>query len=342
MCISFAEHVRTYGRDCDPNACILPRIEKLLKQRMRRRNLLSAPPAYLGYDLPSWEATDAFEDIAEDCYLFAVAKRIEGLQKQLRVQLNIDGLITRNVDNFLMERQRRRDPIGYAVFGNVEAAAAELAASGQLVVDGLEDGRLKSNSLLKLDTQRPGIPPIDPEVLHTAVADADGWSEALADLIWTTEQGNAWIAGFLQGLCERGIACVRVTDLVSAIASRARTDWAIRHSLAAGGLAFEGDGDLGALVRLVQPDDSVEVNDRLEMLRRLVPERIAELRQERVRSGLTRVFQEWLKMIEENGFSKPNQAELAERLGMSDATVSDYLKRLREILATILPPNPEN
>jgi hypothetical protein len=53
------------------------------------------------------------------------------------------------------------------------------------------------------------------------------------------------------------------------------------------------------------------------------------------------VFQEWVRIIEETGLSRPNQAELAERLGMSDATVSDYLKRLRQIVATILPANPE-
>jgi hypothetical protein len=95
------------------------------------------------------------------------------------------------------------------------------------------------------------------------------------------------------------------------------------------------------LVRLVWPDETVEARDLLDMLRRVIPVRIATERQLRVRNGLTAVFDEWVRMIAETGLSRPNQASLAERLNMSDATVSDYLRRLREIIATILPPNPE-
>jgi hypothetical protein len=91
----------------------------------------------------------------------------------------------------------------------------------------------------------------------------------------------------------------------------------------------------------VLPDENVESRDQLEMLRQVVPERIAQERQLRVRNGLTAVFREWIRMIEEGDFSRPNQTELAERVGMSDATLSDYLRRLRQIVETIIPPNPE-
>jgi hypothetical protein len=147
MCMSFTEHIRTFGRDCDPAACMLPRLERLLRDRMRRRNLLGAPPSYLGYDVPGWNAEGAFEDVVVDCYIFAIATRMEGLRNQLRVHANIDGLVVRNVDNFLLERQSRRDPIGYAVFGNLAAAVADFVASGQATLDGLEDGQLRSASM---------------------------------------------------------------------------------------------------------------------------------------------------------------------------------------------------
>ncbi len=77
------------------------------------------------------------------------------------------------------------------------------------------------------------------------------------------------------------------------------------------------------------------------MLKRAVPERIGQERQLRVRNGLRAVFDHWIQTIEESGLSKPNQAELAERVGMSDATFSDYLRRLRQLVVTILAENPE-
>ncbi len=200
MCVSFTEHVRTYGSECDPAACVLPQIEKLLRKRMRRRNLLSAPPAYLGYDIPSWSGDGAFEDIVIDCYVFAVASRIEGLQNQLRVRANIDGLITLNVDNFLSERQSRRDPIGYAVFGNLETAVADLTASGQAFVDDLEDDRLRSASVIRLQSGPTTALPCDPTLLHEAVADASGWAEALAGLTSTSDEGRTWMSDFLLSL----------------------------------------------------------------------------------------------------------------------------------------------
>jgi hypothetical protein len=341
MCISFTEHVRTFGRDCDPAGCVLPKLEALLRRRMRRRNLLSAPPAYLGYDIPSWNADGAFDDIAVDCYVFAVAARIEGLRNQLRVHATIDGLITRNVDNFLLERQSRRDPIGYAVFGNLEAAVADLAASGQAAVDGFEDGRLRSASVVRLGGGTAGTVPCEPARLQAAVTESPGWSEALVGLTSTSDEGRAWIGGFLQRLSVAGVACIRVSDVVSAVASRAREDWAVRHAVPADELGLEGEDEVRGLVRLVWPDESVEIKDLLEMVKRVVPERIAQERQMRVRNGLTAVFHEWIQAIEETGLSRPNQAALAERLSMSDATLSDYLKRLRQILATILPEKPE-
>lgn len=340
VCISFTEHVRTFGRDCDPAACVLPRLEQLLRQRMRRRNLISAPPAYLGYDLPSWGTEGAFEDVVVDCYVFAVAKRIEGLRNQLRTRVNIDGLITRNVDNFLTERQSRRDPVGYAIFGNVEGAAEGLAAMGQLTVEGVQDGRLRGESLLRLD-QAGSVEPIASLYLQAAVADAAGWGEALASLTSTTDEGQTWVADFLQRLRAAGFGCIRVSDLVFAIGSRARADWAARHADRVRELGHEGEHEDYTLVRVVWPDESVEIQDQLTMLKRVVPELIGQEQQQRVRNGLTVVFEAWIRMIEDGGLSSPKQVDLAEQLSMSEKTLSDYLKRLRILIGTILQQMPE-
>lgn len=242
---------------------------------MRRRGLLSGPPSYLGYDLANWNVADAFDDIVVDCYVFAIAARIEGLRNQLRVRVSVDGMIVRNVDNFLLERQRRRDPIGYAVFGNLEAALADLSTSGRAIVDDLEAGRLRSASTVRFKGASTGAAPCDPARLQEAVADAPRWGETLATLVSTSNDGREWTSDFVRRLDDRGIGCFRVSDLVAAIATRAREDWAARHATPAAELAYEGDDDAYQLVRIARADESVEMRDMLAMLRRTVPDHIA-------------------------------------------------------------------
>ena len=105
---------------------------------MRLRSLFAAPPSYLGYPgVSNWSAPGAFEDIVADCYIFAILQRLTALRNQLKIKPNIDGLISRNVANFLLERQRQNDLIGYAVFGNVKAAALEAAEAGLIVLENL-------------------------------------------------------------------------------------------------------------------------------------------------------------------------------------------------------------
>jgi hypothetical protein len=308
---------------------------------MRRRNLLTSPPSYLGYDIPTWDAEGAFEDILIDCYVYAFVRRIKGLRKQFRTRTNIDGCITLNVDNFLTERQQRRDPIGYAVFGNVEAAASALACASVLAVSGLSHGRLRGESLLHLDPGQSCGSPCDPARLRGEVAEAVGWADALEALTSVTEAGGLWVEGFIRHLQTGGVGCVRVSDLVSAVAGRARDEWAAMHAVRSSEVAREADDELGAITRLVWPENGAENADVLEMLRRVVPARIAQEKQQRVRDRLAVVFREWLLMIEEGGVAHPDQNVLAGRLGMPDATLSDYLRRLRCLLTDILPDNPE-
>ncbi|MBV9123314.1 MAG: hypothetical protein JO112_08155, partial [Planctomycetes bacterium] len=190
MASVFTDHVRHFRTAEDPAEKVLPELEKLLKKRMRRRNLLSAPPSYLGYGPASWDVPGAFEDIVGDCYLFAVLDRLLGLTHQLRVRANIDGLIVRNVDHFLLERQRHHDPVGYAVFGNVEGAAGQAEAAGELTVEGRNRGRLHNPSLLRLDREQPHAEPAEPRTLQEALAQAPAWDQVVPSLAATTEEGQ--------------------------------------------------------------------------------------------------------------------------------------------------------
>jgi hypothetical protein len=343
MASVLTEHVRNFDAASDPEGQVLPALERLLRHRMRQKNLLSAPPEYLGYPgVPSWAAPNAFEDIVVDCYIFAIAQRVAALRNQLKIKPNVDGLISRNVKNFLLERQRRHDPIGYAVFGNVKGAALEAATAKVIVLENLDRGKLYNETVLRFDGGRPGASPAPPDLIQDAVKGATGWEEVIRHLTETTEEGREWVLGFLRQLRGVGIAAVRCGDLVAAVAGRVRAEWAARHADPAAELGREGEDEYEATVRLVWPDEGLEARDRWERLKGVIPDRIARLdRQERVRERLAGVFAALVRAVEEGEPAPPTQAELAERTGVARATLSDDFRLLREIMTGLEAQNPD-
>jgi len=344
MASIFTEHVRHFSTASDPAEKVLAELEKLLRKRMRRRNLLTASPSYLGYDPKSWTVPGAFEDIVADCYIFAVLDRLRGLRNQLLVRGNIDGLIVRNVDNFLLERQRRHDPVGYAVFGNVEGAACRAEATGMLAIEGRNRGRLHNPSLFRLDKAKLSAEPAEPRTLQEALEQAPGWDQTVSSLAATTEEGQDWVARFIHQLRDAGVAVVRCGDLVAVLAARARESWESRHAIPREELAYEGDDDLGKLVRMVCQDQTLEDRDRWEYLKEKMSRRIEGLnRQQRVRERLTQVFAGLVQLIEEGDSGPPKQAELIDRLGVARATLSDDFRLSKGILEELLrEENPES
>lgn len=216
-----------------------------------------------------------------------------------------------------------------------------MAASGQAAVDTLDENRLPAASIVRIGRGERGSKPCERAQLQTAVLGAPDWNEALGDLVSTSDRGREWMMDFLKRIEADGMPCFRVSDLVAAVASRTREDWKARHAVPAGELGYEGQDESHRLVRLVWPDEGADTTDVLEMLKRSVPKRIVKEQQARVRKGLTAVFEEWIRTIEDEGVSRPNQAELARRLTMSAQTLSDYLQRLRGILGEILGEKPD-
>ena len=336
------EHVRSFAAESKPADGVLPEIERLLRYHMRNKRLLSLPPHRLGYSgAPSWTTPGALEDIVVDCYIFAVLDRLTALQNQLRLKPNVDGLISRNVSNFLIERRRRHDPIGYAVFGTVCGAVRMALAAKAATVDSAAGEKPNTSTVVRLYWESsPAAPVVAPEALRPAVASAAGWSAALAHLTETTEEGREWLFSFLLDLPRQGVSAVRLGDLAAALAERVRADWQARHG-EPGAVGREMQDEVVATVRIVMPNDELESRDRWELIKRVVPERIARLdRQERVRSRLAAVFAALVAAVEA-GDSSTSQADLIARTGVPRATLSDDFRVLREIVSNLDEKNSE-
>ncbi|WP_162136302.1 hypothetical protein, partial [Zavarzinella formosa] len=287
MASVLTEHVRHFGPDSDPHNAVLPALERILRNRMRQKNLLIAPPGVLGYSgVSKWSAIGAFEDIVADCYMFAILDRIQGLQNQLRIKPNIDGLISRNVGNFLLERQKKHNPVGYAVYGNAKAAILEASAKGALVIDNSENGKISNESVVRFSQSSPGAPPVSPEVVQNAARTSAVLTEGVRHLSSTSEEGRSCVLRFVEQLRENGVAAVRCGDLIAVLANIARE---IPPAVPASDAAWGGD-EVGVLVRMVRPDASPEEREHWEYLKRVIPRKIGEInRQQRVRDRLVQV-----------------------------------------------------
>jgi hypothetical protein len=331
----FTQHVRNFRGEGDAPQDVLRELAELLRRRMRRRHLLSAPPAYLGYVGSNWEPGGPWEDLVSECYLYAFLEsgRLEALKNHLDDFPTIDGLITRNVDHFLLERQRQNDFIGYAVHGNVEGAVGLARRAGLLQMESSDEGRLQSDSLLRFVGSPPDVAVEDPRKLRRFVEDAPDWNGALASLVRTTDAGRQWVFSRLQALAASGVGALRAGDLVGGIAAHARALWSARHGVPMAEMAYEGDDEAGQLVRMLGPDLSLENRERWEWLKQEVFRRIETLdRQQRVRERLRLIFEGMVRTLESGDSREPRQADLVRELDMPRATLSEQFALLRDII----------
>ena len=112
----------------------------------------------------------------------------------MKIKPNIDGLISRNVANFLLERQRQNDLIGYAVFGNVKAAALEAAEAADRA-ENLAQGKIHNDSLLRFRGEDRGA---STDLIGAIERRPGSRGEEMRNLTETTEEGRLWVLGLMR------------------------------------------------------------------------------------------------------------------------------------------------
>jgi len=112
-------------RDCP--AELLKAVKDRLEHTMKKKRVWTAPPAILGFpEYDSW-TSDAFQDLTFHCFIYAITERLHHLQNAIKAGSdNIDGLVNNNIENFLLDLQKKHDPIGYFLARNARLAIEEL------------------------------------------------------------------------------------------------------------------------------------------------------------------------------------------------------------------------
>jgi hypothetical protein len=318
-------------------------LRRLLVSELRRRSLWSLPPACLGiYGCASWTDPEAIEELVADCFVYTFAERFRSLKAQLHSKPDIDGLVLRNVRNFLQETQRRHDPVGFRVFTVLRSAVRNALSAGELQViagsPGVQRDTVLAFRTVPSEEEAARLDDLRPYVL--------AWNDdLLPDLItargWDVRQVTARLEQHLHHLEAAGIHAFRFHDLVDALRQDARARWRAVWVHSPEGIPPRPEEDgLTAVVHLVEP---LSVWDERESLHRLLAclersiERIAEP-PARSRDYLRRLLV-FLKSHaadapEERdapGRGLPSHRQLAQLLAIPRERLPDLFRTLRDL-----------
>jgi hypothetical protein len=288
----FTAFVRSQQGEETPDADLLHDawngLQAALGAELKRRGLWHSPPCYLGvYGYERWDAEEtvgdpmshawchtrpvqsALAELVTDCWAFIFSARMQSLKLQLRDKENIDGLVLRNIKNFLHERQREHDPVGFRVFERLKGALADAVARQALYILG-GDPRIRNNTVFGFapDAElKLSAPDLGPAVVR--------WNdELLPGLVTARGREEAAVLRCLDqlllGLPRQGISCFRFKDLVDPLKSDARQRWAAFLAREDSAGRVECAPDQIQVLRQVLPECTVESRQSFEHLVRCV------------------------------------------------------------------------
>lgn len=276
----FSQHVKSLadGHGVDDVQGFDAAWEKLgdaLQSEMMQRGMWSTSPSYLGVvGYVSWSQEEAFFELQSDCYTFSFVRRLPGLNALLENQDNIEGVVFRNIRNFLFELQKRHDPLGYRVFRVLRSAADQLMDEERLVCSNAS-GKIANDSILAFSSDVEGLPATR-EVLETAV---EPWGPSLLpDLV--VRRGKR-LERVVEVLCQhivdletQGIDSLRFKDLAQILKGHVRRTWSAMWQSQGNWARDDGPEEERAVVPWVQPDLDFEGRSQFHYLRECVDEAI--------------------------------------------------------------------
>lgn len=205
----------------------------MLAGEMKRRSNWSSPPSYLGVVGHSFwadrdERTDALEELASRCFEFVFIRRLDSLRAQAEEKESVDGLVTLSIRHFLLDQQRRSDPLGFRVYELLRRVVGEAVDQGGLVILA-GDGRLRNDTVLGLSSavSEEQARAVDPTPL------ADRWASAHLDELVTASHASLTalvrtLAADLTTWLGEGAPGFTFGSLVAPLKDRVRDAWGNR------------------------------------------------------------------------------------------------------------------
>lgn len=337
----FTEFIRRFAdrediRGPEFDAC-LAELARALRTRLHQLGMYNLPPAYFGYsDFKSWgqalDMSDGATDPLLDCFDYAITRRLDALAGKLvaGTMPNIDGLVRLNVGHFLFERQRDHDPVGRAVFENLEAALLALAQVGTIVLENLDGERIRNATIVGLATGGGSLSSV--EQVAAALAKETEFEPLYVHLSRCSTQAQTVLAELLPSLGRAGIGRCRFQDLVDSLKERVQQAHGNRNRPPSNEVLPTAtlQKESAELIRIVRPDDRYTDKEQYEHLVQRVREGIKTLPQKRTRHGVACLLKEILRHREVDE-EVPAIHELSRRLGAPTSTIHDRWRKLRQL-----------
>lgn len=331
----FKNYVLKNAPTSDDVAAVLDPLGKLLRQEMRRRGVWRQRPSNWGYAGRSWREKETFNDLLFHCFAFVFdgekGKRLTRLRQYARHQRSIAGTVRTAVRNFLNEQERQKDPVGHAVFKNIQAAVVEALGVGKMRVVDSKPGDV-TNGTVVASASGGRCTKAPPKDLREAI---NGWRDGASlckKMAKRSHRGLQAAAQVLSRLSEAHPDSWRVGDLVDALKQA---------------LPRREDGAFLELVSTVPgreppPTRSVEDEDVVELKSGRTRAAIEGLScQQKVKARLLRLWASMINRYREDG-SFPEQAEAAKELRRPRQRVSEDYALLRPLLAEIWELSPDD
>lgn len=352
----FTDHVRALAAggplDSRRFEALWAALRAALKSELKKRGLWDSPPSYLGvYGGESWAPAEApaahdsaLEELLAECYSYIFVSRLRGLEAQLKVKPNIDGLVFLNIRHFLHERQKEHDPIGFQTFEVLQSAVRLAVGEGELrVLSG--DEKVRNDTVLGfadgMDAPGRGRAEIPPLVAR--------WNDdLLPDLVTSRGRGQEEVAKRLRerlpDLRREGIVNFRFKDVVDPMKADVRARWAALLGLAFGESAPQKESlEAGTVVRFVEPDYGVEERELFHKLVDCVLTSLGRLQVDTKTRGYLAVLWQFLRMQASEGteravvsrLDRTLQAEAADEERPSLRKLAEQLHIPRERLPAL-------
>ncbi|MEM8960761.1 MAG: hypothetical protein AAGD38_04720 [Acidobacteriota bacterium] len=159
MSTPFTDYLRALDPDGEPPTAdqlggIWEILRSALIRDLRQRGLWHQAPTTLG--IVGWNrwtepkeglGGDALDELVADLYAYVFVDRLRSLRAQANVKTNIEGLVHLNVKNFVHDRQREHDPLGYRTFDALRGLLRRLVAVGVFVIL-RGDPRIRNDTVL--------------------------------------------------------------------------------------------------------------------------------------------------------------------------------------------------
>ncbi len=329
----------------------LEHLRALLVVEMRKRKLWRSPPIYLGIHANTWSEPGALAELVSDAYNYIFVHRLPGLIRQLKARPNIQPMVRRNVKNFLTDRQRKWDPMGYRLFGRLRAAVARCLDLGRLFLRG-DDGEQKlkkdqpppvgNDSLL---TFRKGLIEIARALLFDTPVRR--WNDDLMPKLVTAERRAVpkvvgRLADHVNTLPDDGIEAFRFGDLINALKKDARKRWhdLWRHEVDP---QPDGEGPEAPRVLITEAVDELKSHwlRRRDLALSRVEESIQDLSNPKDRDEIWAIWI-YLKTTrlealgDDNDAKFPNDSEIERATGVSRKRVSKLCRQLLQLVEACL------